>query len=1411
MVALDDSRWPLVSVHFQGNGTPEEMAHFYRCFEAWLSRQEPFALVMRRDNADAAEAQGKKSPAVKQMRKDGIAWTKAHRAEISQYCAGIAIVPDSAKLMALWGPIVARVTQKMYGCPGKVFLSLEKANAWAGRQLSRPRRLSDNLTDNRIAENRRATGHKTGHKTTDPTNRLTSRQTQPTKNQSINRLIWRRKALLALSAVLAASGATLGLVPYYLIYLVSLRLFDSAALNVQYVGQLAWWAVAAVIGKALCIGFSIKLSHVAAYSILYDLRIELARKLACLPLGYFTQRTTGAVKKIIHEDVEQLEQGLAHIIPDVAAGVTVPLLAGTLLMLVDWRMTLATLASGAIALVFFGFMMSRFDMSAYNALLAKMNGVVLQYINGMKVIKAFTRTDVSFGQLQDVVEEMRQVYVKTTRTSALPMAFMLTLMRSAAVTVVPVGILLYLTGALSVPTFVLFVVMGIGFNRPIMAVLFHGMTGFYQVNAASERIAEVFNQPPLAEPSEPQQPQGNDIAFETVSFGYGETSVLDGISFVAPSGTVTALVGPSGAGKSTIAKLIPRFWDVGSGAISIGGVNVYNIATELLMAQVSFVFQDVFLFNDTIIENIRMGKPGATHAEVVAAAKAARCHEFIEALPQGYETPAGENGVSLSGGQRQRLSIARALLKNAPIVVLDEATAYIDPENEALVQQAIAALLTSDLSGEPAGNNKTLIVVAHRLSTITEADQILVLDQGRMIARGTHSVLLETCSLYQEQWQAHITAQTWQFDKDRPTKHTQALVSLVEHPTTPAETLDRPLENPYRKLSETDSAWTMVRKLIPANAEHYLWRTVRWRWLEGMALGMTSYMVYLVLVALFQAEANGLASVESGQVSSQLSSQLSGQLWGYATAIVGLCLAQIICGYKANTQAYALTIAVQTKLRLYLAEYVRRLPLGFFTQRAAGTVDALFTTNIMYLEPHHILESLISAVVTPLVIFLVMLVLDWRLALVLASSVPFALLALRYGDVVFARVWRLQAAARVAANARMVEYIQGIAVIRAFNLSGERLGQFRASLSQYRQTSLKTATELTPALIAFLGVLELGFAALLVVGSTLFVQGTLSGDRFLFFMVLGLAFYLPIIGMAEMMEFYRLMQNCVRNLNEFLKSPLLPATPTPQQPNSTQIEFKDVSFGYGRQPESRQPEMGNAAHETVLDEVSFTIPPRSVTALVGPSGSGKTTITNLIARFWDVDKGEILLGGVDIRQLDTNTLLSQMTMVFQEVYLFNDTVFNNIRFGKEGASEAEIMAAAKATQCHGFITQLPQGYQTMVGEGGATLSGGEKQRISIARAILKDAPIVLLDEATASIDPENERLIQHAIQALSAQKTLIIIAHRLTTIAAADQILVLDQGRLVAQGTHQSLMAQAGVYARLWDVKSRSQGWKLTA
>ncbi|MEM6500733.1 MAG: ABC transporter ATP-binding protein [Cyanobacteria bacterium P01_C01_bin.89] len=1337
MVSIDDSRWPLVLARFQGAGTPAEMAEFYARFETWLDKQEKFALVVRRDDAEAAEAQGRRSPEVKQMRKDGIAWTKIHKPQISRYCAGVAMVPDSQKLIKLWGPMVATVTQSMYGCPGRVFASVEEAEEWSSEQLA-----------------------------------LNAGKSTPT---SFKQLVLNQKMMLGLSGLLAAIGAALGLVPYYLIYLVSLRLFGAAgsepSFDTQYAWQLALWAVGAVVGKGIFQGLALRLSHIAAYEILYDLRIELARKLGSLPLGYFTSRTTGEVKKIIHEDVEQLEQGLAHLIPDLVAGISVPILAGILLVLVDWRMTLATLGSAVLAIGLFGFMMSRFDMKGYNALLAKMNGAVIQYINGMKVIKAFTRTDFSFNQLQDVVAEVRQVYVETTRATALPMAIMLTLMRSAAVTIVPVAIALYLSGSLPIPTFVLFVVMGIGFNRPIMAVIFHGMTGFYQVNSASQRIVAVFNQPDLADPLEPKSPRGNDVAFRNVSFSYGDRPVLENISFTASEGTVTALVGPSGAGKSTLAKLIPRFWDVEEGSIEIGGVDVKDFAVEGLMNHVSFVFQDVFLFDDTVLENIRIGDRAASKGEVIRAAKAARCHDFIKALPQGYDTLIGENGVSLSGGQRQRLAIARAILKNAPVVVLDEATAYVDPENEALVQEALAGLLS--------WGKKTLIVVAHRLSTITEAHQILVVDQGRIVARGTHQELLETCNLYRHQWESHQSAKDWQLGQSHQEGQTEEAATTSNTGNisvgNPPE-IDPPLENPYRTLNETDSLWTMMRKLIPSNATHYLWRAICWRMAEGMAIGMSSYVVYLVLVALFQGADATL-------------------LWNYAAAIALLCVAQIGLGYQANVQAYKLTIAVQTRLRLFIADYLRRLPLGFFTDRPTGSIDALFTTNVMYLEPHHILESAINAVVTPTLILCIMLAFDWRLALALASSVPFALLALHYGEKILARVWRLQANAQVQANARMVEYIQGISVIRAFNLSGDRLRQFRQGLRNFRNASLNTVTETTLAIVMFSSVLELGFALLLVVGAALFVQGSLTGDRFLLFMVLGLAFYLPLMSMADMMELYKIMQNCARNLQKFLKTDPLPTHGIPQRLEDTTIQFKNVSFSYGR--------------EQVLDEVNFIIPPQSITALVGPSGSGKTTITSLIARFWDVDQGAVTLGSVDVRDLPTNALLSQITMVFQDVYLFNDTVFENIRFGRATVTEAEVIAAAKAAQCHGFISRLPDGYHTIVGEGGSTLSGGEKQRISIARAMLKDAPIVLLDEATASIDPENERLIQQAIQALGAQKTLIVIAHRLTTIATADQILVLDQGRIVEQGRHDSLLKQQGLYQRLWDARMRSHGWKI--
>jgi ABC-type multidrug transport system fused ATPase/permease subunit len=586
-----------------------------------------------------------------------------------------------------------------------------------------------------------------------PTSRAPATTQKPTTEPgNVRALTQRRRGTFALAGLLAALGAAAGLVPYLLIYLLAVALLDRQAgtLQASYLWLLAGSALVAVVVKAVASSLALHLSHIAAYDTLYDLRLAIAQHLGTLPLGYFGTRTTGEIKKLIHEDVEQLEEGLAHILPDLVAGLTVPVLTLLVLFVVDWRMALATVALLPIAVAMYIWVHRRSPAEAYNARMARMNGAVIQYINGMKVLKAFLRADSSFAQIKAVAEDLRAFYVGPYAASAPALAVILTVVRANLLLLVPLGVLLYLGGSLDIPTFVLFLILGLGFNRPIWSLFVNYGAAAWQVSSASARIDKLLGEPPLPEPSHPRAPQSNDLLFRNVGFAYRDgTPVLHDVSFVVPAGSVTALVGPSGAGKSTIARLVPRFYDVTAGEIVLGGVDLRQIAREELMAQVAFVFQDIVLFNDTVAANIRVGKHDATDDEVVAVAKAACCHDFITALPQGYDTPIGENGGRLSGGQRQRLAVARALLKDAPVVVLDEATAFLDPENEAQIQQALAALLSA---------GKTVIVIAHRLSTITGVDQILVVDGGRVAARGTHDELLDSSPLYQTLWQAHMAA-----------------------------------------------------------------------------------------------------------------------------------------------------------------------------------------------------------------------------------------------------------------------------------------------------------------------------------------------------------------------------------------------------------------------------------------------------------------------------------------------------------------------------------------------------------------------------------------------------------------------------------------------------------------------------
>ena len=407
----------------------------------------------------------------------------------------------------------------------------------------------------------------------------------------------------------------------------------------------------------------------------------------------------------------------------------------------------------------------------------------------------------------------------------------------------------------------------------------------------------------------------------------------------------------------------------------------------------------------------------------------------------------------------------------------------------------------------------------------------------------------------------------------------------------------------------------------------------------------------------------------------------------------------------------------------------------------------------------------------------------------------------------FDEAMQRQTVARATANNRILEYIQGIPVIRSFASSNTRFARYEKAMAEYRDANMAVQNCLTPYQSWYSSMFEIGFAAVLLAGSVMYQAGTLEGAILLLFMVVMLGFYEPIPLLDYTLSRRRYLAS-VQRLGEILDAKPLyePKRTEERQPIGYVVTLEKVGFTY----EEKQTD-GQASLDTsnaVLQNINLEIPERTMLALVGPSGGGKTTLLHLIARFWDVQEGSVMIGGVDVRQMRADTLMKHISVVFQDVYLFKDTILHNIRFGRPDATIEEVIAAAKAARCHEFISALPNGYDTVIGEGGSTLSGGEKQRISIARAILKDAPIILLDEATSSIDPENEWEIQAALRALSANKTLIVVAHRLSTIRHADQIIVIDQGKVIQQGSHDQLYAVDGLYRTFWDERDRAQNWK---
>jgi len=564
----------------------------------------------------------------------------------------------------------------------------------------------------------------------------------------------RKKILLIASSTYSVVSEIFALIIFLVIYLVTVELINPH-IEWNHIWTYIWIAVVALLGRMALKYCSTILSHIAAFNILYELRVSITKHLGGLNMGYFSHHNTGSLKKILNEDVEQIELFVAHHIPDLAAGIAIPVFTTIFLFIFDWRLALAMLVPVPLAFVALNstFAQNKDEMGKYHQAMECMNSTIIEYVRGMPVIKIFNQTVQSFTRFQSTVYTFRDFCNDWTERSIGSWAIFVALLGAPLLFILPVGIWLYLAGQLQLPVLILFLIVGVGYMKPVYALMRVGSM-LAQITEGVRRVDSILEQKGLPGPASPKLPGNYSIEFQNVDFAYDENQVLHDVSFKIDEGKVFALVGPSGSGKTTIANLTARLWDINKGKILIGGVNIKDIPLDYLMDKTALVFQDVFIFSDTVMENIKMGRENVNEEDVIAAAKAANIHDFImEELPKGYQTLIGESGVHLSGGEKQRISLARAMLKDAPIVVLDEATAFADPENEVKIQEAFSELL----------KNRTVLIIAHRLSTITDSDEIMVLDEGSIVERGTHEKLLENRNLYWKMWESHNLARKWTF------------------------------------------------------------------------------------------------------------------------------------------------------------------------------------------------------------------------------------------------------------------------------------------------------------------------------------------------------------------------------------------------------------------------------------------------------------------------------------------------------------------------------------------------------------------------------------------------------------------------------------------------------------------------
>ena len=1187
---------------------------------------------------------------------------------------------------------------------------------------------------------------------------------------------------LRIGQVLVLLSAVLAVAPYIALVQLGDILLDAYRAGVspdsQRVHSAVMVLVSAYSARLLLYFMALLITHLADLSLRDRLRRDIVERISHAPLAWFTESTSGRIRKAVQDDTTTVHTVIAHGPVERLNAIVTPLALLICAFWIDWRLALLALSTLILYVLTYSASLRGMNEKTVemDRKLAAVSSSMVEFVSGIGVVKAFGRVGRAHSAYLTAADEFSSFY----RAWAMPLVTVACL--SFTWVSIPVlllvnlggGALLMHAGTVTLPQVLTTTLIALVLPGALTTVA--SISWSYQLaGAAALRLCEVLDTPVLPISDSPERPQSARVEIEHVSFSYGDTLAVDDASLILEPGTVTALLGPSGSGKSTLATLIARFADPDAGAVRIGGVDLRDMDEDTLYSTVSFILQDAQLLGTTVRENISLGRPDADLEQVRAAARVARIDEEIMALPDGYDTVLGQD-TGLSGGQEQRIAIARAILLNTPVILLDEATAMADPESEAEIQEALSALV----------EDRTVLVIAHRPAAVRGAHRIAVMDRGRIVACGSHDDLLD------EPHYRALLRQTGELDDVETPVTEKTAKSSTSSPALSPDSVRAEDEADDVTVTRGPAGTGSPRSTRSLLARfHRLmvessWRRTRSCLILAAANGITVGLALLVLLP---------ATVSLGSGAPRWG--LSFGNWLLILIVLGIGAAAL--EFQGQRKGMSGALGFMHDVHHAVGDQIARLPLRWFTSDSAGTLSRAVSQEMVSLgeSAAHFMYRLTSTTAACVVVWAGSWAWDWRLGLLLTVAAPVLAGFVRIARRLLDHGKSISEPAERELATRVVEIARCQGALRSCR-AATGYSRLTAAFDDGARASGRALWWETAGNIVNGALSQVIIVALITLTASRAVGGTMEPLVAVAIIGMCLRFTTMIdeIGANVMgMEERRQMMN---HLDAVMDAELM-AEPEGRTdlPDPGAVGLDDVVFGY-------------RTDVPVLDGVSLDVPARSMCAIVGPSGSGKTTIARLLARFWDVDSGTVRVGGTDVRDMPTAQLMEQLSMVFQDVYLFDDTLAANIRIGNPAADDEQVRWAADLAGVTEIVERLPHGWDTRVGEGGRALSGGERQRVSIARALLKRAPIVLLDEATSALDAENEANIVAAMQELRRTSTLIVIAHKLETIAAADQVVVLDDaGRVAQRGRHDELVSVEGPYRSFWEQRTRARGWSL--